>query len=485
MKRNALHPIQRRESMRILTVAFFDDNFGDMLIRTCFLQLTKVALKNLNISDYELDVMPLKKPNEEQVAAADLVIFAGGGLFGLSYLGFAGFIERILDTADAHRIPVIFSSLGINNMDATEENENRLIQILKRPCIKAISVREHADIFEHYAPGHPYEIRPVCDPVVWAGAIYAADIASVLAEKAERKTPVVGLNVVRGGLFKDNGIDWTLTKEEQYLYDLSQRLEEKEIDYRFFTNGSTWDVNTLRHFQKKFQIPREKLIISDNSREVVQAIAGFDAVIAIRMHASIISYALGVPSVNYVWNPKIPELYRKIGYPARAVGAADWTVDGAAMLTDELLAEQDYHPDPDELMTLYRFLYDVYAANLPSNDRQPVYDYETVRARLLEMTVPASEDELDLRTKLQRAESRYFTLFNSDDRKKGEIKRLKKDIDKLKQEKAKLQKDLKAEQKQRAATEKERDAAKAEIKRLNQLFVMRAYNKLTGKNKKK
>ena len=467
--------------MRILTVAFFDDNFGDMLIRTCFLQLTRVALKNLNINAYELDVMPLKKPNDEQVAAADLVIFAGGGLFGLSYLGFAGFIERILDTADAHQIPVVFSSLGINNMDAAEENESRLTQILKRPCIKAISVREHKDIFEHYAPGHSYEIRPVCDPVVWAGSVYSSDIEPILAEKRERKTPVVGLNVVRGGLFKDNGVDWTLTKEEEYLHELSERLEEKGVDFRFFTNGSTWDINTLRHFQKKYHIPREKLIISDDSREVVQAIAGFDAVIAIRMHASIISYALSVPSVNYVWNPKVPELYRRIGYPGRAVSAEDWTAEGTAALTDELLAQKDYHPDPDELMTLYRFLYDVYAANLKPGAAEPVYSFETVRDQLKAMTVPKSEDELDLRTKLRRAESRYFTLFNSDDRKKGEIRQLKKELAKLEKDKSKLQKELEDEKTKRGKAEKDRDAAKAEIKRLNSLFVMRAYNKFKKK----
>ena len=464
--------------MRILTVAFFDDNFGDMLIRTCFLQLTKVALKNLNIAEYELDVMPLKEPDDEKVAAADLVIFAGGGLFGLSYLGFAGFIERILDVADEKHIPVVFSSLGINNMDATEENENRLTAILQRPCIRAISVREHADIFEHYAPGHLYEIRPVCDPVMWAGSVYANDIAAILADKRERKTPVIGLNMVRGGLFKDNGIDWTLTKEEEYLRELSLMLDEKEIDYRFFTNGSTWDVNTLLHFRKKYDIPREKLIISDSGREVVQAIAGFDAVIAIRMHASIISYALGVPSVNYVWNPKVPELYKKIGYPQRAVDAADWSAAEAARLTKELLGEQDYQPDPDALMTLYRFLYDTYAAVFRPADAAAPYDYAAVSDRLKEMTVPASEDEIDLRCKLRRAESRYFALFNADDRRKVELKTLQKDFDKLRKE-------LSKEKKKREKAEKERNALKEESRRLSRLPSVRVYRKLANSRRKK
>ena len=33
--------------MKILTVSFFDDNFGDMLIRICFDRLVRTALPNL------------------------------------------------------------------------------------------------------------------------------------------------------------------------------------------------------------------------------------------------------------------------------------------------------------------------------------------------------------------------------------------------------------------------------------------------------
>lgn len=464
-------------------MAFFDDNYGDMLIRTCFLQLTKVVLKNLGISDYTLDVMPLKQPNDEQTVAADLIVFAGGGLFGLSYLDFAVYIERILDVADKHQIPVVFSSLGINNMDATQENENRLTEILRRPCIKAMSVRENQPIFEHYAQGHSYEIRPVCDPVVWAAQIYQADIERIIAEKKGRETPVVGLNIVRGGLFKDNGIDWALTKEETYLYELSQMLEEKGIDYRFFTNGSTWDINTLRHFQKKFKIPREKLIISDTSREVIQAVAGFDAVVAIRMHASIIAYALSVPSVNFVWNPKIPEFYEKIGYPQRAVQAADWSADAAARMTEELLSEQEYHPDPELLMSLYRFLFDIYGSILVPDKTAEAFDYEAVCEQLNKMTVSSEEDIVDMQTKLRRAESRYYKLFTSDDRKKGEIKKLNRKVDDRNKQIDSLKKELEAEKKARGKAEKERDAAQGELKRLHSKRTFRAYEKVFDRKK--
>lgn len=469
--------------MRILTVAFFDDNFGDMLIRTCFLQLTKVALKNLGVSDYTPDVMPLKAPCDEQIEAADLIVFPGGGLFGLSYLDFAVHIERVLDIADVRGIPVVFSSLGINNMDATEENESRLSAILHRPCIRAMSVRESQAIFEHYAPERTYAITPVCDPAVWCGEVYAKDIAPIMEKKREPHPPVVGLNVVRGGLFKANGVDWTLTQEGEYLYELSRLLEEKGIDCRFFTNGSTWDVNTLKVFREKYQIPEEKLIYTDTTREVVRAEAGFDAVIAIRMHASIIAYALGVPSVNYVWNPKIPEFYQKIGYPDRAVLPQDWSAEKAAQMTELLLAEKDCRPDPEVQMTLYRFLFETYRGILGRAEAQ-MYDHGAVCACLSEMSVPAEEDETDLRTKLKRGENRYYALFKSDDRKRLEIRSLEKETAKLSKANEKLKKQLDDEKAARKKAEQERNTAQKELDRLNNKFIIRAYRKLRGTSKK-
>lgn len=469
--------------MKILTVAFYDDNYGDMLIRTCFMQLTKVALKNLGIDGCTLDVMPLKSPNDDQIVSADLIVFAGGGLFGLSYLNFASYIETVLDTADERHIPVVFSSLGINNMDATEENEKRLTALLRRPCIRAISVREHLPIFEHYAQGHPYPIVPVCDPVVWAADVYAADIAPALAEKRGRTVPIVGVNVVRGGLFKDNGVDWTLTKEEEYLYAFSQMLEERGVDCRFFTNGSTWDINTLIHFQKKYRIPREKLIFSDTARELMQTVAGFDAVVAIRMHASIVAYALSIPSVNYVWNPKIPALYDKIGCPDRAVSPAHWSAETALQMTEELLNERDYHPDPALQMSLYRFLFETLRSLLSPDSGLEMFGCEAVKEQLRQMTVPAEEDAADLRTKLQRAESRYYALFMSDDRKKGEIRRLKKDVENRQKDADTLRQQLSDEQAKRKTAERERDAARAELERLSHKRSFRAYKKIFDNTK--
>ena len=121
--------------MKILVTAIYDDNFGDMLIRTNFVSLLKVAAENMNISDStEILQMDLKNVDEELVKKADCIIFAGGGIFGLSYLGLSQYLDKIVTIADESNIPVYFSSMGVVNMDAQDGNDKILKEILSKPC---------------------------------------------------------------------------------------------------------------------------------------------------------------------------------------------------------------------------------------------------------------------------------------------------------------------------------------------------------------
>ena len=468
--------------MNILVVALYDDNFGDMLIRTCFTQLLRVVLKNVGAEEVSIGFLSLREAEEERLRSADLIIFPGGGLFGLSYLGFAEHVERVIAFADEHDIPVVFSSLGMNNMDATEEDRSRLSSLLRRKCIRAFSVREKAEVFRYYAAGADYTIREVCDPAVWAGTVYAADLPA-----RDQSSPVIGVNVVRGGLFRSNDTSWALADEEAYLYDLSQRLDALGLEYRFFTNGSTLDNNVLRHFSEKYAIPQERLIYVDTARELVQAAAGFDAVAAIRMHASIVSYALGVPALNLVWNVKIPDFYEKIGHPDRAVKLEDWSAETVADRLKEMLTEGVGAPDPAVLMTLYTFLYDTVKDLMGIGADIPAYSYRNVCEALRGMQVPLSEDEGDLRFKVRRGEIRYAGLFTSDLARKAEMRELKKADKQLKKANLTLEKQLKAAEKARQKaesdlqkSEKKRASMQRELDYLNSRLVIRIYRKLAG-----
>ena len=476
--------------MKILILSFFDDNFGDMLIRTCFTQLLKVVLQNLQ-AEAELTFMPLKSLEKEKIAEAELIIFPGGALFGFSYLGLLEDFETVLDIAEKNDIPVVFSSLGLNNAGATDENEPYLTALLHKKCIKALSVRDSVTAFRRYAGDVPYTITPVCDPAVWAGYVYAADLKPKSADR-----PIVGINVVRGGLFKDNGVDFVLHNEVEYLSALAEELENHGIETCFFTNGQTLDCNTLRFFAKECEVPVEKLSLPDTAREVVQAISRFDAVAAIRMHASIISYALGVPALNLVWNPKIPDFYEMIGHPERALMPGEWSPALVAEQIRHMLDEKDYRPDPAVLMTLYRFLYETMQELLQKDGAPEMLDFETVCERLKSMRVPDEEDVTDLRLKVRRSESRYLSLFTVNRRQKDEIRNLKiqnktlngekKSLEKaaereLQQSKKALQnaeKKWQATKKELADVQKKNEKMQKELNHLNKTLAVRLHKRL-------
>jgi len=64
--------------------------------------------------------MSLKGVDDDVLGAADAVFFAGGGLFGLSCLNFFEHVDHITAVADRRGIPVVFPSMGLNNMGAED-----------------------------------------------------------------------------------------------------------------------------------------------------------------------------------------------------------------------------------------------------------------------------------------------------------------------------------------------------------------------------
>ena len=419
------------KKMKILIVSYACDNFGDNLIRICFEQLFKVVLKNLglDLEATEINKMELKHIDEALVADSDIIAFAGGGIFGLSYLSFFEPISRILAIAEQNEIPLFFSSIGLNNMDANAENEHMLKEILRRKCIKAISVRENLALFQQYAGECDFELCQVCDPAVWTKYIYFSEWNDSAAHASSQKE-LVGINVVRGGLFHDNGKPWKLGDEMKYLNALRRELDSRGIDYQFYTNGSFLDDNSLHYYADKFDIPADKLIFPNTTREFVRTVARFDTVAAIRMHSSIVAYALGIPSVNLVWNDKIPFFYENIGYADRAIDLAHWEGEGIFEWL-QAIKDEDYAPDGEYMMSLYRYLYRVMSELTGIGaDESTLFDLETVKSELQSMTVSMEEDITDYNMKLEKSEKHYLSRYKEVRQRDEELKQQRKELEK-------------------------------------------------------
>ena len=415
--------------MKILIVSFIDDNFGDNLIKICFEALLKVALENHGIKEYEITQMSLKKIDRDLVKDSDFIFFAGGGLFGLSYLNFFDYINEIALIAEEGEIPVIFSSLGINNMDATEDAEQLLKNILKKKCIKAISVRENFELFQEYSKDCSFEIESACDPAVWTKYVYGMENAS--------RENVVGINVVRGGLFKDNKKNWRLTDELNYLYELKSLLDESGIEYTFYTNGSLLDNNTLRYFARKYSIPASRIDYVQTTRELVEAVSRFNAIAAFRMHTSIIAYSFNIPSIAMIWNDKIPFFYQQIGHPDRALEPEVWSGEMVFERLQAIRNDTDFNEDKykEYLMSLYVYLYRTISKHILGESQtssHSMFTFEEVARQLVKKSVTIDEDEHDLRFKLDKAERQYLNRFVQLRKKDKELQALKAEISSLK-----------------------------------------------------
>ncbi len=430
-----------------------------------------------------MEFMAVKHPDAGVIKNADLIFFAGGGIFGFSYLGFFDGIKTILDIATENNIPVVISSIGANNSDSTEENELKLKELLSTPCIKSISVREFPDEFRKYTDK---AVEQVCDPVVWVKYIYSKCMKNC-------SDNTIGINVVRGGLFKDNGLDWSLNQEGEFLKKLRDELIEKGYSCKFYTNGSTLDNNTMLYYRENFNIPENELIFVDSSRELIETISGFNCIISTRMHSSIVAYALGVPAINLVWNKKITAFFEAIGQPENAITLENRTIENLLNFIENSKTEK---ADTEYLMTLYNRLFYSLKDMLAPEKECDIYTFEQIKEQLNSVEISADFDFGDMKLKISHGAKRYFSMFKKSRSTASELKQVKNqtakqisDMDKkiktledniqkqentISAQKSEIEKHIKKEAGQAETIRKQ----KAELDRINRKFVVRAYRKI-------
>ena len=318
-------------------------------------------------------------------------------------------------------------------MDATKENENKLKRLFKRKNIKYIAVRENIDIFKYYMGKNSIiPVREVCDPGCWTKYIYNI-------EKSHNKKPVIGLNMVRGGLFPDNKVDYGLIRQFEFFKKVQKLLEEKGLDYIFYTNGSFLDTNGLNCFAKEYDIPEDKIKHVNTTKELVETIALCDKTISIRMHSSIISYALEIPSINLDWNDKLRRFYKNIGYPNRAIEIKDWNLE---TINDFINDNSKYQHSKEYLMSLYNYLYEIIGELFELKGRKK-YEFDKVVDTLKQIPIDKEEDYLDMELKLQRAKNNYYHRYHEINSMKKEISNLEKTNNELKDKTKALEKDKK------------------------------------------
>ena len=241
----------------------------------------------------------------------DMIIFCGGGLIKFHKQMFHLFLDEITRIAEQNGIPVLINAVGIEGYDWEDPRCRVLQKAMNRDCVKYISTRDHIQMLrEDYMTNPNTVVKEVSDPAVWSQEHYGITAAG--------KTGKIGLGVIRPKIF----LDYMYYVNSQRLKDMYYALAKKILDdgycVEFFCNGHKDDYKFIEDILNTYPSLRKNTCVTmthpQTARELVQTISGYERLLAVRLHASIIATALDIPNVNLVWNIKQILFGKQIGH---------------------------------------------------------------------------------------------------------------------------------------------------------------------------
>lgn len=293
-------------------------NLGDVVIADCVKYLLKKSAKKDGLENVKISALDIRRQKDKKslskVRNSDLVIFPGGGFIKYKTEKFPTEMGRFTDLAEHYGIPVMYNAMGVEGFDAENEGCIKLKAMFEARSSRYITSRDYSDFLnETYLKDSHLTSKRMADPAVWTSEAYKI--------KRKEDSDVVGLGVARGKLFESHGVP--VSRDDLLIIwsNLIKALEKEGIKYRLFTNGLKLDEDFLTELLEYMgrENEREKLSLPapENAKQLVEYISGFSSLVACRMHANIIAFSLGIPSVGFVWNPKLKYFGESIGCSER------------------------------------------------------------------------------------------------------------------------------------------------------------------------
>lgn len=430
---------------RILLLTNRDsDNVGDQVIEACAISLISTAMKNMGIKNFKINSRAagiisqkylatrndaLLESARKAIQEADVVVFGGAPLFNYRYQVFYERTAITLELAQEYHTPVIFSSIGVEGYDEDSEKCQRLKKTLNFDCVKQITTRDDFESLQKFIEGDRITIGKVSDPAVFTREVFS----KFIKPNGKKK---IGVFIMRANAFVDNGIKFTRENAADLWLDLIKQLEANDLDYELLTSGHFGDEAFLDYLIKHYNVDAKKCVFNMNSPEkLIEKISSYDAVVSCRLHPSIISFSLGVPSVGIVWNSKVNYFYDAINYPERII-----ETDGISgtLLVDKLkgIIAEGAQRDKDYLISVYCMLFDALRPIAkPDHPELKAYSYdELIKNLVLFQGTSSKEKGEKIKRKFRRTYGKYNDLADANRELKQTIKQLKKQLKESPQE---------------------------------------------------
>ncbi len=244
-----------------------------------------------------------------------LLIVGGGQLLLDTDLNFPIRIKEVVSMARRAGMQVAFAACGVSPHWSKFAHRFFLGAVCNTD-VKFVSVRDNTalqNLLTHFGKSLPVDPVVTVDPAVWAAETYGVS--------KNLSSPYIGLgiaapkNLCRQAERPYNFRDETLSC---FWVELAKLLAENKMSPALFTNGAPEDVEFLKHIAARLELDGKemKAVIlpqSTNPRMLVSQITQMKALVAHRLHANIIAFALGVPTVGLIWDNKVRQFGLEIG----------------------------------------------------------------------------------------------------------------------------------------------------------------------------
>lgn len=281
----------------------------------------------------------LQRHYRRSMHGADVALLGGGQIIADSDLNFPLKIAAVAGVASDLNIPLGIFAAGVGT--SCSPAGMKLFHSALSSKVFAAWLRDERSLHRWNEVFAPPSGSVVNDPGLLASMIWP----STSEARAGRATIGIGVtNPSTLNLHADRpGLDHS--RWRQLLATLSEELVQRGYRVQLFTNGARDDLSFAETVYGSVGAElraRDEVLAAPSLHrpsELAYLIAGFDGVVAHRLHACIAAYSYGVPHVGLGWDHKLDSFFGSVGRQAYMLADIDPQPHEIADLLERSLAE--------------------------------------------------------------------------------------------------------------------------------------------------
>lgn len=265
---------------------------------------------------------------KQQLADADVVVIGGGQLLCDVDLNFPLKLY-LLAQCLGKKAEVALVSVGVAG-NWSGAGKYLLSRFFKQAAPRFISVRDENSRrnIVRVAGDTCSDVTIIPDPAILSSALYA--------DKGLEKRWDVGICVSDVEALHYNADLVSVSEQGRGIgmfAELVTRLRQSGQRVVLFTNGAAEDNIAAAAVRSRLGVDDVDFILPRSPAELVSVIAGCRSMVGHRMHANIIAFSFGVPSVGIVWDTKVASFFKLSGrgdFAMRQTASADDLIERLA-----------------------------------------------------------------------------------------------------------------------------------------------------------